>query len=211
MATLGQQFKAAREAKGVSEAEAGSATKILTKLIIGMEADDFSLMPAPTYAKGFIRLYSEYLELDSVPLVQEYLEKHSTGPRPLGKQQKPHSQRDGNFSVKVKKIPFHIPQISMPKKAGGLISSAAEKIKQTTGRGWSALPGNAWKDVRILAGAAAALIILLVLISTISTCTRNRTAEPPTPAPQTAPARNLLDDPAPDLYLVAPGTIESSR
>ncbi|MBM4152622.1 MAG: helix-turn-helix domain-containing protein, partial [Kiritimatiellaceae bacterium] len=61
MATLGQQLKAAREAKGVSEYDAGIATKILTRVIVAMESDDFSGMAAPTYAKGFIRLYADYL------------------------------------------------------------------------------------------------------------------------------------------------------
>jgi len=69
MATIGEQFKAAREAKGASESEAATATKILTKIIVAMEADDFSVMAAPTYAKGFIRLYAEYLGLDPDPLV----------------------------------------------------------------------------------------------------------------------------------------------
>ena len=31
-----------------------------------MERDDFSRMAAPIYAKGFIRLYAEYLGLDPV-------------------------------------------------------------------------------------------------------------------------------------------------
>ncbi|MBI9020939.1 MAG: helix-turn-helix domain-containing protein [Verrucomicrobia bacterium] len=212
MATLGQQLKAAREAKGVSESEAGAATRILTKLIVAMEADDFSVMPAPTYAKGFIRLYAEYLELDPAPLVAEYLEKNVTGSRPLideNRQREQNSRRGTPFSVRLKKIPIHMPHLALPGKIGTLVSRKTRSLGQAAGKGWNALPGNAWKDIRVLAGAATALFILILLISTLSNC--GRKAETSAPAPQAAPARMLLDEPVPDLYLVAPGTIESSR
>ena len=39
--TVGQKFKSAREAKGVTVSEAAAATKILTKFIVAMENDDF--------------------------------------------------------------------------------------------------------------------------------------------------------------------------
>lgn len=213
MATLGQQLKAAREAKGVSESEAGAATKILTKLIVAMEDDDFSVMPAPTYAKGFIRLYAEYLELDSVPLVAEYLERNVTGARPLideNSQLEQNSRRGTPFSVRLKKIPIHMPRLALPGKIGTLVSRKTRSLGRAAGKGWSALPGAAWKDIRVLAGAAAALIILIILISTISNCSRRHAAEKPAPSPQVAPARMLLDEPVPDLYLVAPGTLESN-
>ncbi len=203
MATLGQQLKAAREAKGASESEAGSATKILTKIVIAMEADDFSVMPAPTYAKGFIRLYAEYLGLDPVPLVDDYLANHTTGPRPLvdeSSQLEQNSRTNKPVAVNLQKIFVKIPHIALPQKMSSLFS-----------KGWNALPGDAWKDIRVLAGAVAALLALVVLISSISTCTRRRAAEKPeTPAARVAPARMLLDEPVPDLYLVAPGKIESN-
>jgi len=203
MATLGQQFKAAREAKGVSESEAGSATKMLTKLVIAMEADDFSIMPAPTYAKGFIRLYAEYLDLDSKPLVEEYLAKHAPGPRPLideSSQLEQNSRVSKPVAVNLQKIFVKLPRIALPQKMASLFS-----------KGWSALPGSAWKDVRVLAGAVAALLVLIVLISSISNCARRHAANKPAEkASHIAPARMLLDEPVPDLYLVEPGKIESN-
>ncbi len=204
MATLGQQLKAAREAKGVSESDAGSATKILTKIIIAMEADDFSVMPAPTYAKGFIRLYAEYLDLESEPLVDEYLADHATGPRPLvdeSSQLEQNSRVSKPVAVNLQKIFVKLPHIALPEKVTALFS-----------KGWNALPGEAWKDVRVLAGAVATLLVLIVLISSLSTCSKRRAANEPAvkKAPQIAPARMLLDEPVPDLYLVEPGRIETN-
>ncbi len=76
---MGQQFRAAREAKNITVSRAAAMTHIKTQHIELMERDDFSTMPAPTYAKGFIRIYADFLGLDSVPMVQEYVERHLPG------------------------------------------------------------------------------------------------------------------------------------
>ncbi len=203
MATLGEQLKTAREAKGVSETEAGSATRTLTKIIRAMEADDFSVMPAPTYAKGFIRLYAEYLDLDSEPLVEEYLANYATGPRALvdeSSQLQKNSRTRKPTAVNLQKFFLKLPRIALPKQLPSIFSN-----------GWNALPGGAWKDIRVLAGAVAVLLILIILISSISTCARRSASEKPdAPSSQIAPARLLLDEPVPDLYLVEPGKIEAN-
>jgi len=70
--TIGQKLETARQAKGVSVSEAGQATKILSKFIEAMEADDFGVLSAPVYARSFIKMYAKYLGLDATPLVEEY-------------------------------------------------------------------------------------------------------------------------------------------
>lgn len=210
MATLGQQLKTAREAKGLSESDVGSATKILTKVIRALESDDFSAMPAPTYAKGFIRLYAKHLGLDPAPLVEEYLREHAPGPRPLidpSSQLEQNSRPAGQF--KVPNIP--LPKLASFGKIGTALAGGARRCKQAVGQGWNALPGQNWKDIRVLAGAVAVILVLILIISSISTCARRRTANhPETPAPELAPARLLLDEPVPDLYLVEPEKFETN-
>lgn len=76
METLGQKFTAAREKKKMTLSRAAALTRIKVQHLELMENDDFSSMPAPTYAKGFIRIYSELLNIDPEPLVREYVEKH---------------------------------------------------------------------------------------------------------------------------------------
>jgi len=198
MATLGEQFKAAREAKGASEHDAGSATKILTKVIVAMEADDFSGIAAPTYAKGFIRLYSEFLEIDPVPLVDEYLEIHAGGPRRLIDESSQLEQNTQDSRI----FPTH-PKRSGPRTnplapLGGLLSGGVKKLSI-----------GPFKDIRVIAGVIAGLLVLAALISSISTCARKHTTEKPD-TPSVAPAHMLLDELLPDLYLTEPGKIETN-
>ncbi len=76
MATLGDQLRAAREARGATASEAAMATRMKVQAIEALEANDYSRVAAPTYAKGFIRLYAEYLGLESAPLIQLYEEHY---------------------------------------------------------------------------------------------------------------------------------------
>jgi len=76
MASVGEQLRAARAKKGVSASKAASVTRIKVQFIEAMEVDDFKGMAAPAYARGFIRLYANYLKLDPAPLVDEYMLKH---------------------------------------------------------------------------------------------------------------------------------------
>ena len=201
MATLGQQLKAAREAKGVSEYDAGIATKILTKMIVALEADDFSVMAAPTYAKGFIRLYAGYLGLNPEPLVEEYLQQHApSAMKPLideNSQLEQNSRKRSAFAIKLKWLPAKINPLTWRRKSA-----------QTASKG---MPPYVLKDIRALAIGAAGLLVLIVLIVSITNCARRHAAENPAPPPAEAAVRKLLDKPLPDLYLVEPGKIESSR
>jgi Helix-turn-helix domain len=80
MDTMGQKFRAAREKKKMNVSRAAALTRIKVQHIEMMENDDFSKMPAPTYAKGFIRIYASFLGLDPIPLVQEYIDRHLNAP-----------------------------------------------------------------------------------------------------------------------------------
>ncbi len=81
METLGQILYAARTKKKVTASEAAKGTRIKIQHIQAMEQNDFSSIPAPAYAKGFIKIYSEYLGIDPAPLINEYMEKHAPSER----------------------------------------------------------------------------------------------------------------------------------
>ena len=200
MATLGQQLKAAREAKGVSAHDAGAATKILTKMIVALEANDFSGMAAPTYAKGFIRLYAGYLGLNPEPLVEEYMNRHAPGPKPLvdeNSQLEQNSQKRSAFTFNLKSLPAKFNPLTWLRRSA-----------KTFPKG---LKPYVVKDIRALAIGVAGLLVLIVLIVSASNCARRHAAEKSAKQPAGAPAHTLLDRPLPDLYLVEPGKIESSR
>lgn len=201
MATLGQQLKAAREARGVSEQEAGAATKILTKTIVALEADDFSGIAAPTYAKGFIRLYAGYLGLNPEPLVEEYILQHApSAQKPLtdeASQLEQNSQKRPASALSLKWLPAKLNPMTWLRGPAKPFSKGLQQYVV--------------KDVRALAIGAAGLLVLIVLIVSASNCVRRNAAEKSAKQPAAAPARTLLDKPLPDLYLVEPGKIESSR
>lgn len=78
MTSLGDIFREAREKKGVSPSGAAEATHIKIQTIEALEQNDFTRIPAAIYAKGFIRIYAEYLGLDPQPLLALY----AAGPQP---------------------------------------------------------------------------------------------------------------------------------
>lgn len=65
MRTVGEMLKEARIEKKYSLEDIERGTKIRLKFLQAMERDDFAQMPSLSYAKGFIKNYSEFLGLNS--------------------------------------------------------------------------------------------------------------------------------------------------
>ncbi len=64
MKTVGSILKETREGKGYTFEQVEKATKIRAKFLQAIEADDYTTLPSPAYAKGFVKNYSVFLELD---------------------------------------------------------------------------------------------------------------------------------------------------
>ena len=58
--------------RGLDFAQAELATKVRGKYLRALEEEQFDLLPAQTYVKGFLRTYAEYLGLDGQLYVDEY-------------------------------------------------------------------------------------------------------------------------------------------
>ena len=69
---LGEILRAAREAKGFTPSEVAEATRMMVQMVEELEREDFGRIAAPIYGKGFIRLYAEFVGVDSAPLIDEY-------------------------------------------------------------------------------------------------------------------------------------------
>ncbi len=76
MPSIGQILRQARERKKVTCSQAAAATRIKVQHIEAMDRDDFTRMAAPMYAKGFLKLYAEYLGLNPIPVLRAYSELH---------------------------------------------------------------------------------------------------------------------------------------
>lgn len=72
MASIGDQFRAAREAKGLSVDQVAGETNIAKRFIAAIEAEDFSVFPGDPYIIGFLRNYAEHLGLDAHAVVQSF-------------------------------------------------------------------------------------------------------------------------------------------
>ncbi|MEO5953174.1 MAG: RodZ domain-containing protein [Chloroflexia bacterium] len=64
MSSLGEVLRAERESRGLSLADAERGTRIRQKYLSALEDDNPAALPGPTYARGFVRNYAAYLEID---------------------------------------------------------------------------------------------------------------------------------------------------
>ena len=69
---VGEILQTARERKGVDLARAERETKIRARHLMALESGDVADLPAPVYAKGFLRNYSTYLGLDADEMVARW-------------------------------------------------------------------------------------------------------------------------------------------
>jgi len=65
--------------RGIDIAQAESATKIRGKYLRALEEEQFELLPAQTYVRGFLRTYAELLGLDGQLYVDEYNSRFVSG------------------------------------------------------------------------------------------------------------------------------------
>jgi cytoskeleton protein RodZ len=69
---IGNSLREARMRRGIDFAQAELATKVRGKYLRALEEEQFDVLPAQTYVKGFLRTYAEYLGLDGQLYVDEY-------------------------------------------------------------------------------------------------------------------------------------------
>jgi hypothetical protein len=101
---IGNSLREARVRRGIDFAQAELATKIRGKYLRALEEEQFSLLPAQTYVKGFLRTYAEYLGLDGQLYVDEFNSRFVAGedhePRPRrssgGRAQRRHRRLETN-------------------------------------------------------------------------------------------------------------------
>ena len=65
MRTVGDMLREAREGKSLTLHDVEQGTKIRLKFLTAIESNNFSQMPSLSYAKGFVKNYSEFVGLDS--------------------------------------------------------------------------------------------------------------------------------------------------
>jgi hypothetical protein len=79
MFEIGSSLREARLRQGLDFPELEQATKIRGKYLRALEDEEFGLLPAQTYVKGFLRNYAEYLGLDGQLYVDEFNSRYVVG------------------------------------------------------------------------------------------------------------------------------------
>jgi cytoskeleton protein RodZ len=69
---IGASLREARLRQGLEFVQAEVGTKIRGKYLRALEDEQFDVLPAQTYVKGFLRSYAEYLGLDGQLYVDEF-------------------------------------------------------------------------------------------------------------------------------------------
>jgi transcriptional regulator with XRE-family HTH domain len=69
---IGNALRAVRERRGLELAEVERETRIRERYLAALEEERFELLPARAYAKGFLRVYADYLGLDGRLIVEEF-------------------------------------------------------------------------------------------------------------------------------------------
>jgi cytoskeleton protein RodZ len=71
--SFGERLQREREMRGITLEEIAEATKIGTRSLRALEAEEFDKLPGGVFNKGFVRSYSRYLGIDEEQAVADYL------------------------------------------------------------------------------------------------------------------------------------------
>lgn len=89
---LGSWLIEAREARGLTLEDAERDTRISRRYLQALEEEQFSIIPAPVYARGFLRSYSQYLGLDPQEAMARYPREEDAYAAPIAQPATPARQ-----------------------------------------------------------------------------------------------------------------------
>jgi len=113
MSTLGEELKQARLARKLTIKQVVQAIRVRAHYLEAMEADDFSNMPSGVQARGFLRLYAEFLGLDADQAIARQKDEFNPQFNPPGGD-KPALETTPVSSPKVEVIPEPPPPPPVP-------------------------------------------------------------------------------------------------
>ena len=72
MSALGEEFRSAREARGLSLSDVAERLHIRSVYLAAIEDEDWHVIGAPVYVRGFMRTYARFLGLDPEAAVSRF-------------------------------------------------------------------------------------------------------------------------------------------
>jgi len=77
---IGGSLRTAREQRQLELSDVERATNIRVKYLAALEEERYDVLPGTAYAKGFLRTYADFLELDGPQFVEEFNERFTDEP-----------------------------------------------------------------------------------------------------------------------------------
>lgn len=77
---LGERFRAAREARGLSLSDVAEQIRIRSLYLAAIEDENWSTIGAPVYIRGFLRTYARFLGIDPEEAVAAFNRVHPPAP-----------------------------------------------------------------------------------------------------------------------------------
>ncbi len=75
MPALGERFRAAREARGLSLSDVSEQIRIRSVYLAAIEDENWAAIGAPVYIRGFLKTYARFLGLDADEIVASFTER----------------------------------------------------------------------------------------------------------------------------------------
>ena len=193
METIGSKLKTAREKRNMSHADIAKAVRISTHYVEAIENNEFHKLIAPIYAKGFIKLYCECVQLDPAPFMRQFsalpvmVAPAPSGHKPPLKKEVTVQKRGRDLKAYLSAALDFIRRIKLPEmrrlNIPGLIPLEA--------------PAKKWLGIIVVAAVAAAIILPVIVKKTAAIGAKLRVpaacrliAEPPEPY-LNVPARKM--------------------
>lgn len=192
METIGNKLKAAREKQKMTVADVAKAVRINKDYVEAIEKNEFHKLIAPIYARGFIKLYAQCVQLDPAPLLRQFdagenrAERPPAKPAPQIKKEPPLSRKRRLVRINLAGLINTLGRIRLP-DIRRLKIPALKPVE---------LPGKKWLVLIIVAAAVIIIIILPVFVRQIAS------PDAKIQVPQTG--RWITDPPEPYLNIPVP-------
>ena len=192
---IGEQLVQARDERGLTLEDAERDTRISRRYLQALEQERFDIIPAPVYARGFLRSYSQYLGLETARLLARFPEEapRAGGPASPSSGQENRSGR-GPSALFGSRVPEE-PMIGVD------IGVAIPARRIGAGPFSFARTGVI---VAVAVGVTALVIALAVFIADLG---GEAADEAPTAAPTATPTPAAQDSPTSSGLEVEPGVV----
>jgi hypothetical protein len=184
MIDLGGELRRAREEKGISLAEAEQATRIKADYLEALEVNDWAALPTDVQARGFLRNYAVFLDLDADEVMSRF------------------SQVARSADVSFPTPPAKDSPVPTTSEDGAVFRPRDIDIDAVAG-----MPS--WLSSDVVLGIALALVVVIVGFGIIRFAL-NRTQDRPieeTAAPALTPLATTISSEAGTATLVSPGAL----